>query len=780
MENTFKKEILLKDLKCDKCLRNIEEDLKGYNICVSTNSDEKTISFDINSENTYKDVINKINKLLRKHEHKIKIEEVEVEKTELKSFVILNLGCANCAKKIEKKVRTIEGIKNASIDFATSKIHIEFKEYANIREIMDEVNDIVGKIENGATICNLDADELELVIKDKSIVKNTILTFIFGGIFFIAALFTRSYQYINLGLYIISYLIIGRTVITKAARNIIRGEIFDENFLMLIATIGAFVIREYNEAVAVMAFYLIGEMFQDLAVDKTRKSISDLMDIRPDYANLQIKDDIIKVRPEDVEIHSLIVIKPGERVPIDGIVVDGGSFLDTSSITGESVLRRADIGDEVLSGFINKDSLLLVRTTKLYNESTVNIIIEMVENASSKKSQTENFITKFAKFYTPIVILVALALVLIPVLAFNGEFTDWLYRSLSFLVISCPCAFVISVPLGFYGGIGLASKNGILVKGGNYLEALNSVDTVVFDKTGTLTKANFVISKIEALNITPDKLIEIAAHGEFYSNHPISNVIKDEFKGDINKDRISNYQEIAGNGIKVFIDGDEVLIGNNKLLETNNIEFDEINTYGTIIYVAINSKFSGAIIIVDEIKEEAIEAIVSLKNSGIKKTIMLTGDKKDVAISVANEIGIDEVYSELLPNEKVDIMEKIVGKKQGKSKVAFVGDGINDAPVLAISDIGISMGSLGSDAAIEASDVVIMNDNLAQIAVSKKIAKKTKEIVLQNIIFSISVKVIVLILAAFGFANMWAAVFADVGVSLIAVLNAVRILKTKV
>ena len=597
-------------------------------------------------------------------------------------------------------------------------------------------------------------------------------------LFIIAMIVTFSNEWINKGIFIISYLIVGLDIIIKAIRNIFRGKVFDENFLMALATIGAFAIGEFPEAVAVMLFYQVGELFQSYAVDKSRKSIASLMDIRPDYANVKRNNEISKINPEEVKIGETIIVKPGEKIPLDGKIIKGNSMLDTSALTGESLPREVKENDEVLSGCINQNGLLEIEVTKEFGESTVSKILDLVENASSKKSKSENFITKFAKYYTPAVVIIAVFLAVIPTLVIEGaEFTDWLYRALTFLVVSCPCALVISIPLGFFGGIGGASKKGILVKGSNYLEALSNSEIVVFDKTGTLTKGVFEVQKIEPVGISKEELIKYAAYAESYSNHPISVSIKKAYGEEINTNLISKTEELSGRGVVATIEDKEVLAGNEKLMQEKNIKYTKCNEVGTIVYIAINKEFAGYIVISDEIKEDSKKAINDLKKNNIKQTVMLTGDKKDVGESVAKELGIDKVYTELLPDGKVEKVEQLLKEKTEKGKLAFVGDGINDAPVLALADIGIAMGGLGADSAIEAADIVIMTDEPSKINIAMKISKKTMRIVKQNIIFAIGIKIAVLILSAFGLSTMWEAVFADVGVSVIAIINSLRALK---
>ena len=599
-------------------------------------------------------------------------------------------------------------------------------------------------------------------------------------LFAIALIIKFPNELINNIIYILSYLIVGTEIIKKAIRNILRGKIFDENFLMTIATLGAFGIGEFPEAVAVMLFYQVGELFQSYAVEKSRKSIASLMDIRPDYANLLKNGETEKISPDEVKVGDIIIVRPGEKVPLDGIIIEGETMLDTSALTGESVPRKASIGEEVLSGCINQTGVLKIQVTKEFGESTVSKILELVENASSKKSKSENFITKFAKYYTPIVVIVAVALAIISPLFFKDQtFSEWIYRALSFLVVSCPCALVISIPLSFFGGLGGASKMGVLIKGSNYLEALANAEIVVFDKTGTLTEGVFEVQNVKTVDISNDELIRIAAHAENYSNHPISNSIKRAYNKEIEDNLVTNAKEIAGQGIEAKVEEKEVLVGNEKLMKERKIDYIKCEETGTIIYVAIDNKYAGYILISDKIKKDSKNAIEELKRNNIKQTVMLTGDRKDVGEEVAKKLNMDKVYTELLPDGKVEKLEELLKERSQKGKLIFVGDGINDAPVLAISDIGIAMGALGSDAAIEAADIVIMTDEPSKISNAIKLSKKTMRIVRENIIFAISVKILVLIFSALGVSTMWEAVFADVGVSIIAIINSLRVLKNK-
>lgn len=595
-----------------------------------------------------------------------------------------------------------------------------------------------------------------------------------------AVLLNLNNEWLQIALFIISYIIVGGDVVKRAVKNIFKGQVFDENFLMSIATIGAFFIGEYPEGVAVMLFYQVGELFQSYAVGKSRKSIASLMDIRPDYANVKKGDELVKVDPDEVQIGDIILIKAGEKIPLDGKVIEGSSMIDTSALTGESVPREVEVGSDILSGCININGVITAEVTKEFGESTVSKILDLVENASSKKSNSEQFITKFARYYTPVVVIIAVFLAIIPPLVIDGAtFSDWIYRALAFLVVSCPCALVISIPLSFFGGIGGASKKGVLVKGSNYLEALAETEIVVFDKTGTLTKGVFNVQEIHPEGVSKEELLELTAHAESYSNHPISLSLKRAYSKEIDNGRISDVEEISGHGVIATVDGKKVMVGNIKLMKMMDIPYFKGELIGTIVHVAVNNKYIGYIVIADEVKEDSAQAIKELKAANIKQTVMLTGDNKSIGSKVAKELGLDKVYAELLPADKVEKLEELFSQKSKKGKLAFVGDGINDAPVLARADIGIAMGGLGSDAAIEAADVVIMTDEPSKIATTMKISKKTLKIAHQNIVFAIGIKIIVLILSAFGITTMWAAIFADVGVTIMAVLNAFRALNVK-
>ena len=595
-----------------------------------------------------------------------------------------------------------------------------------------------------------------------------------------AVLLNLNNEWLQIALFIISYIIVGGDVVKRAVKNIFKGQVFDENFLMSIATIGAFFIGEYPEGVAVMLFYQVGELFQSYAVGKSRKSIASLMDIRPDYANVKKGDELVKVDPDEVQIGDIIVIKAGEKIPLDGKVIEGSSMIDTSALTGESIPREVEVGSDILSGCININGVITAEVTKEFGESTVSKILDLVENASSKKSNSEQFITKFARYYTPVVVIIAVFLAIIPPLVIDGAtFSDWIYRALAFLVVSCPCALVISIPLSFFGGIGGASKKGILVKGSNYLEALAETEIVVFDKTGTLTKGVFNVQEIHPEGVSKEELLELTAYVESYSNHPISLSLKRAYGKEIDNGRISDVEEISGHGVIATVDGKKVMAGNIKLMKMMDIPYFKGELIGTAVHVAVNNKYIGYILIADEVKEDSAQAIKELKAANIKQIVMLTGDNKSVGSKVAKELGVDKVYAELLPADKVEKLEELFSQKSKKGKLAFVGDGINDAPVLARADIGIAMGGLGSDAAIEAADIVIMTDEPSKIATAIKISKKTLKIASQNTVFAIGIKIIVLILSAFGITTMWAAIFADVGVTIIAVLNAFRALNVK-
>ena len=702
-----------------------------------------------------------------------------MEKTVL---MLQGLECANCAIKIEDKIKALPGVEAASVDFVTKKLTIEVHNKRQINDLIEKISIIADRLDPGTKV----VEEIPGVhdhdhdhSHGEGLEKSRLIILAIGAVLFFAAILVNLPSWAEFGLFLISYLLIGGKIVLKAGKNILRGQVFDENTLMSIATIGAFAIKEFPEAVAVMLFYQVGELLQDLAVNRSRRSIAALMDIRPDFANLKVGSELKKVDPDEVNIGDVIVVKPGEKVPLDGIVTEGSSMLDTSALTGESMPREVVAGNSILSGSININGLLTVEVTKEFANSTVAKILDLVQNASSRKAPTENFITRFARYYTPVVVFIALALAVIPPLVITGAtFSQWIYRSLVFLVVSCPCALVISIPLGFFGGIGGASKNGILIKGSNYLEALNNVDTVVFDKTGTLTKGVFKVAEIVTNgSVSDEQLLEYAAYAESYSNHPIALSILQAFGMEIDKTRISAYNEIPGHGIKVSVDNKVILAGNSKLMDRENIPVEEIQAPGTVVHIALDGSYAGCIVISDEVKDDSKEAIKALRGIGTRKLVMLTGDSRTVAEKVGNDLGLDEVFWELLPDQKVEKLETLDKEKPPKGKLIFVGDGINDAPVLARADVGVAMGGVGSDVAIEAADVVLMTDEPARLVAAIKIAKRTRGIVWQNIIFAMAVKGIVLLLGAGGIATMWAAVFADVGVAVLAVLNAMRVMK---
>lgn len=695
-----------------------------------------------------------------------------------KIFLLLkNIDCASCTSKIESEVKKIDGVLNSSVNFVSSKLEVEIDKSKNDEIIIDNIKSIIKKVEPNINIVEDNKFDSE-VDKEEKYKRCQMGSLIVGSIIFFLAIILNLSPREEFILFLVSYILLGGDVVIKAISNIFKGNIFDENFLMSAATIGAFTIKQYAEGVAVMLFYKIGENFQSYAVNKSRKSISSLMDIRPDYANLKTNNETIRVSPQDVKINDIIIVKAGEKIPLDGEVIKGKSMLNTSALTGESVPVKVEEGSNVLSGSINNNGVLEIKVSKIFEESTVSKILDLVENASSNKAETENFITKFAKYYTPVVVIIALGLAIIPPLLLkNNLWSDWIYRSLVFLVVSCPCALVISIPLGFFSGIGTASKNGLLVKGSNYLESLSKVETVVFDKTGTLTKGVFKVTKINNVDVSKDELLEYAAYAEYYSNHPIGISIVKEYGKEIDKNNIKDYNEISGHGLSVIINNKKILAGNAKLMNKEKIKYNEKVETGTVVHIAVDSKYYGYIIISDEIKEDSKKAIKGLRKIGIKKLVMLTGDSKVVAQNVATELNLDEVESELLPDEKVKKIEQLYEEKSAKGALAFVGDGINDAPVLVVADVGVAMGGLGSDAAIEAADVVIMNDETSKLIDGINIAKRTEKIVWQNIILALFIKFIVLFLGAMGFANMWQAVFADVGVTLIAVINSIRIMK---
>lgn len=800
METIIKRELILEGLCCVNCSNKIEAQSRKIDGVLDANINfiSKNLVIQFQSEEGILNAIDEIKKIVKRIEPQVIVKEKAISKTKAEVFILEGLGCANCAAKMEREIKKLPGVNSAVVDFASKKLIVELSSSEDKKEVYNDIEKVVKRIEAHVKLIPNKVNASKHQEADHSHDhehshghnhshahggegnnKNKIIQFSIGVVFFAIAVIFKLDPIVEFVLFFISYLLIGGEVLLVAIKNILRGEVFDENFLMALATVGAFSIGEFPEGVGVMLFYQIGEFFQDIAVNKSRKSISALMDIRPDYANKKFKNEIVKVDPEEVHIGDIIIVKPGEKVPLDGIVIEGKSLVDTAALTGESVPREVKGGDEILAGVINKNGLLTIEVKKEFGESTLAKILDLVQNASSKKAPTENFVTKFARYYTPIVVISATILAIVPPILIPGAtFSEWIYRALVFLVVSCPCALVVSIPLGFFGGIGGASKNGILVKGGNYLEALNSVEVVVFDKTGTLTKGVFKVTEMHAEGeISKEELLEYAAYTESYSNHPIATSILKAYGKDVIKEDIENFEEIAGKGISANVKGKYVLAGNSKLMDSEKISYSKAENVGTVLYVAIDRKYVGSIIISDEIKEDSIKAIDNLKSMGVKKVVMLTGDNKGIASDVGRILGVDEVYSELLPHNKVEKLEELFKEKSPKGKIVFVGDGINDAPVLARADVGIAMGGIGSDAAIEAADIVIMTDEPSKIAEAIKIAKKTKRIVMQNIIFALSVKIAILVLATFGISTMWEAVFGDVGVALIAVLNSMRAMK---
>lgn len=801
----------LKGLDCANCAQKVQErvsDLKGIKECnvvfattkmfvetIDDSFDEALLIKTVKSVEPDVEVINLSNEFHddkihhhnhnkcsceHDHEHHHKHEncscghdhDIEtIKHDDLKEGInikISGLDCANCAMKVEQAINKMNEIDKAQIIFSTETLKVKPKGSVDQNKLLKQIQKVVDQVEDGVTLSL--KDTLQVIEKPRLFVCKDHLGLIIGTVIYIIAIIIGDFEFDAL-IYGIAYLLVGYKVILKALKNIGRGEIFDENFLMCIATIGAFCISDYKEAIAVMLFYSVGEIFQAYAVNKTRTSISSLMDLKSDYANLIVGDDIIKVAPEKIKIGDEIVIKVGEKVPLDGLVLKGESTLDTSSLTGETLPRNVSAGDEVLAGVVNLTGIINIKVTQAYEDSTVSKILDLVENAASKKAPIEQFITRFARVYTPTVVFLAIALAVIPMIIFkDAVFLEWLYRALTFLVVSCPCALVISIPLGLYAGLGKASKMGALVKGGNYLELLKDIDTVVFDKTGTLTEGSFEVIEING----SDDLLMLGAYGESMSNHPIAKSVVKKYGQVIDQKRISDFKEVAGKGIEVKIDGKLYNLGNKSYIEGLGIQVQNPLTVGTVIHIVCQRKYLGNIVVADKIKDTTIEGIKRLKKEGIQNTVMLTGDRREVAKDIAKKIGIDTIYSELLPQDKVMQVENLIN--QG-ARLSFVGDGINDAPVLARADLGIAMGGVGSDAAIEAADIVLMNDDIITIGEAISISKKTNKVLKQNVIFTLIIKIGVLLLTMFGCANMWMGVFADVGVTLIAILNSMRILK---
>ncbi len=780
MEAAIKKEFLLEGLCCGNCAAKIERDvgkLEGVS-AASVDFVSKILTMEIADDTKTNSLVAQADAIVKRHDPEVVMNEKEIAQPGRKTLYLLGLCCGDCAQKIEAQVGRIAGVKSASLDFVSQKLTIEAVDKKSLPAILRQASQIALDIEPAITISYTDQKPAEETSGTLKRWAYRIALSIGAALFAAGIAFDFGYPG-ELIVFLLSYLLIGGEVVSRALKNIPKGQIFDENFLMSIATIGAFAIGEYPEGVAVMLFYQVGEAFQRLAVNRSRKSISALMDIRPDFANLKVGNELYKVTPEEVGIGDVIVVKPGEKVPLDGRVMEGTSAVDTSALTGESLPRDVEPGGEILSGSINKNGVLTIEVSKEFGESTISKILDLVQNASSKKAPTENFITKFARYYTPVVVFAAVALAVIPPLTVPGAvFADWIYRALAFLVVSCPCALVISIPLSFFGGIGGASKNGILVKGSNYLEALNHVDTIVFDKTGTLTKGIFKVTQTAGANgFSEQELLSWAAHAESFSNHPIALSIQKAYGQPIDAQRLSEQEEIPGQGIRVSLDGKLVLAGNGKMMDAAGVAWEKADALGSVVYLAVDGIYAGHIVISDELKPDSKKAIRDLKALGVSNTAMLTGDSRTVGESIAHEIGLDAVYTELLPHQKVEQLEELEKRKKSKGKLVFVGDGINDAPVLARADIGIAMGALGSDAAIEAADVVLMTDEPSKIVSAIRVARKTRAIVWQNILFAMGVKVVLLGLSALGMATMWEAVFGDVGVTVIAILNAMRAMK---
>jgi Cd2+/Zn2+-exporting ATPase len=783
-----KKVLILEGLDCANCAAKIEaqtQSLEGVN-SATVDFVSKKLTIEAIDKKEFGKILGEVTSIVSKLEPDVKIVDAEKKKVNKSIVMLEGLGCANCAAKMEKEISGLEGVEFVAVDFVSKKLTMEISPKVNRTELNEKIEGIVKKIEPDVKIV-FEKDTSKANVKENNeeeeegVNKKEIIRLVVGGAIFAVGIIFNFQNWLELTLFIISYIIVGGDVVLRAIKGIARGQVFSEHFLMSIATIGAFFVGEYPEGVAVMLFYLVGQLFQDMAVGHSRKSISALMDMRPDYANLKVGDEIKKVSPEEVNIGDIIIVKPGEKVPLDGKVIEGNSMVDTAALTGESVPRELQPGNDALSGFINKNGVLTIEVTKDFGDSTVSKILDLVQNASSKKAPTEKFITKFARSYTPIVVFGALALAIIPPLVIPGAtFSTWIYRALVFLIISCPCALVISIPLSFFGGIGGASKRGILVKGSNYLEALNNVEIVVFDKTGTLTKGIFEVVDVNPqADFTEEELIEYAAFAESHSSHPIALSILKVYNKDVDITKIEDYEEIAGHGILAKVGGKEILAGNSKLMNKENIIYQEVETLGTVVHVAVDKKYAGNIVISDAVKEDSADAIKGLKAVGVRTTVMLTGDRKSVGEKIGAQLGIDEVYTELLPADKVEKIESLEAKKSHKGKIVFVGDGINDAPVLARADIGMAMGGLGSDAAIEAADIVIMTDEPSKIVTAIKVAKRTRKIVMQNIVLALGVEAIFLALGAVGVVTMWEAVFADMGVTIIAILNAMRVMNTK-
>ena len=783
----MKRIFLLKGLDCPNCSAKIEKEVGELDGVQSSVVNLMKQTLTINVTQTAADTIaSQIETIVYSHEPDVEVQEETVMNV-TKSYSLKGLDCPNCSAKIEKEVGELDGVQSSVVNLMKQTLTINVAQTA-ADTIASQIETIVHGHEPDVEVSEIvqesyipekkqEANE-SYNNEDKKLTVRLAIGAAIYAIGMALTVFSKVPLPIELAFLIVSYVILGGDVVWQAVRNISKGRVFDEHFLMSVSTIGAFVIGEYPEAVAVMLFYQVGEFFQSLAVKRSRKSISDLMDIRPDSATVRRNGELITISPENVSIGEIIIVKPGEKIPLDGVVLDGDSMLDTRALTGESVPRSVHKGDEALSGCMNQTGVLMIKTTKAFGESTASKIIDLVENASSRKAPTENFITTFARYYTPVVVILAAFLAILPPIILGGGWTEWIRRGFVFLVVSCPCALVISIPLTFFGGIGAASKRGVLVKGSNYLEALNNVSVIVFDKTGTLTKGVFNVTDILPANgFSKEQVLEYAAEAESFSNHPIAKSILAAYGKEMDQSVISDYKEISGYGISVMAGEKKVFAGNTKLMDTECIEYTTCEKAGTKVYLAVDGQYAGCILITDEVKPDSKKAISDLKHIGVEKTVMLTGDDEKIGKSVAEELQLDKYYAQLLPDQKVEKVELLDSKKRPGSKLAFVGDGINDAPVLARADVGIAMGGLGSDAAIEAADVVLMTDEPSKLVDAIEVAKATKQIVMQNIVIALGIKSVFLILGALGIAGMWEAVFGDVGVTIIAVLNAMRILK---
>ena len=786
-ESYTTKTYLLKGLDCPNCSAKIEKEVGDLEDVSSSvvNLMKQTLTISVKTSASGK-IQDEVATIVHSHEPDVKVSE-QTDSYVTKKYLLKGLDCPNCSAKIEKEVGELEGVALSEVNLMKQTLTVSM-DHNKAASMLDMVTTIVHSHEPDVEVSEQKADtsvapdkkEKTPVYSDDD--KKLTIRLISGAVIYAVGMGLTLFGHVSLpvelGVLIVAYIILGWDVVWQAVKNITRGQIFDEHFLMSLSTIGAFAIGEYPEAVAVMLFYQVGEFFQSLAVKRSRKSISDLMDIRPDSATVRRNGELVVVAPETVSIGELIVVKPGEKIPLDGIVTEGESMLDTRALTGESVPRSIRKGEEALSGCVNQSGVLTIKVTKSFGESTVTKIIDLVENASSRKAPTENFITTFARYYTPVVVILAAFLAILPPIILGGGWTEWIRRGFVFLVVSCPCALVISIPLTFFGGIGAASKRGVLVKGSNYLEALNNVSVIVFDKTGTLTKGVFNVTDILPANgFSKEQVLEYAAEAESFSNHPIAKSILAAYEKEIDQSVISDYKEISGYGISVMAGEKKVFAGNTKLMDTECIEYTTCEKAGTKVYLAVDGQYAGCILITDEVKPDSKKAISDLKHIGVEKTVMLTGDDEKIGKSVAEELQLDKYYAQLLPDQKVEKVELLDSKKRPGSKLAFVGDGINDAPVLARADVGIAMGGLGSDAAIEAADVVLMTDEPSKLVDAIEVAKATKQIVMQNIVIALGIKSVFLILGALGIAGMWEAVFGDVGVTIIAVLNAMRILK---